>query len=497
MDKILLGVRRIKEPALLNKDRLPILLIGLSLIIGIVVAVVVGQLGWLVLIVLPAFITLVGAVSKPDLGLAALIVVIFAQLQRVVTHFHDLPGPGEPVVAFLIVVIVIRIIVFNETPSLWVQNSFIIGVYLFFLTISVVTAGEMARAFTEFIDIAKNLVIVSIILYLINQPTSLKSAIWAVIFAGILMSSISVYQNLTQTYDNNYWGFGGWEFSGYVGRPRMTGPYQTPNPYAQVLVVIFILALDRLWHETRLVLRLWASIGVLLCALALIYTDSRGGFANLVFTTFVFFLFNRPKLLSLTITLFMYIFLIRFLPSNYTDRILTLTEINLFQDPSAPIVDESFRGRTSENIVAWQMFLDHPAFGVGLNNYGMHYQEYSRELGIDPRRETRDPASLYLQLLADQGLVGTAAFILFFISVFVRLFKAYRWLVITKMHNEANIASALFAALSGYMFMAIYKNSAYHNVLWVLVAICISVTQIVANYHQANKGFGEPKELVA
>jgi O-antigen ligase len=141
------------------------------------------------------------------------------------------------------------------------------------------------------------------------------------------------------------------------------------------------------------------------------------------------------------------------------------------------------------------MFLDNPIFGVGLNNYADHYQEYSRELGIDPRREARDPASLYLQFLADQGLVGTAAFILLFVFVFVKLFRSYKWLVAAKLYTEAYIASALFAGLAGYMFMALYKNNAYNNVLWVLVAICLSITQIAENYFQGNKDYKGSKEI--
>ncbi len=50
------------------------------------------------------------------------------------------------------------------------------------------------------------------------------------------------------------------------------------------------------------------------------------------------------------------------------------------------------------------------------------------------------------------------------------------------MLDEAYMASALFAALVGYMFMSIYKNNAYTNVFWVLMALCMSAAQIASNY---------------
>lgn len=58
----------------------------------------------------------------------------------------------------------------------------------------------------------------------------------------------------------------------------MTGPYETPNPYAQVLAVIFILALERGLQEKDAKFKLLGMVSAGVCALALIFTDSRGGF---------------------------------------------------------------------------------------------------------------------------------------------------------------------------------------------------------------------------
>ena len=485
----------IERPAQTRVDKLSILFVLVSLLLGVGISLVVGEFGWITLIVIPAAALVIATTWNPNLGLASLVILIFIQLQRVVTEFHELPGPGKPMVAFLVMVIGIRIILLNERPETWLKNSFILGVYLIFLIISAVTAGEFTPAMQELVDIAQNLVVASIILFIIQRSPSLKSAIWAIIVAGMIMASISVFQNLTGTFSNNYWGFGGWEYSGYVGRPRLTGPYETPNPYAQVLVLIFILALDRLWHDRKPVLRLVSGYATIICALAMIYTDSRGGFANLVFTILVFFIFNRPSFPALLITLIIGVGLVQFLPSNYTDRILTLTELNPFNQDANLVADESFRGRTSENLAAWRMFLDHPIFGVGLNNFAEHYQEYSREIGLDNRREARDPASLYLQLLADQGLIGTFVFLALILSVFANLLRAYGDFKAAKMYDEMNISAALFAALAGYMFMSLYRNNAYTNVFWVLIAVCMSTMQVASNSVQNDFEAEESMEL--
>jgi O-antigen ligase len=447
--------------------------------LGVLISMAVSQFGWLTLALIPVAAMAFTALSRPTFGLMALVIVIFAQIQRVFTEFLNLPGPGQPLVGFLILVSLIRFLIFDERAAGWLKNTLILGMYLIFLVLSVTVAQEAEPAMEELFDLAQNILIASLVIYILRDFASLKTAVWAVILAGLLMGAVSVFQNVTNTYDNPYWGLGGSEFSGYVGRPRATGPYMTPNPYAQVLVVIFILALDRTWHETKIPLRLLAGGSALLCALALIFTDSRGGIANLAFTLFVFFLFNRPNLNSLIVVGVFALVVARFLPNNFFDRLMTLTE--LF-DNNGAIYDESFRGRTSENIAARMMFADHPFFGVGLNNYSENYLKYSREIGLDPRREQRDPASLYLQLLAEQGLIGFTVFIFFVVSIFVRLFKAHKDFKALNTRDEMYLTSALFAALAGYMFMSLYKNNAYSNVFWTLVGMCISAAQIAANH---------------
>lgn len=468
-------------------DKWSLVFAFIGLVYGAFVAIASGYYGFLVLVAIAGVIALVIVVLKPDLGIALLLIVLFAQVQRAFAEVNGWPGPGKPLVLFMLGVVILRFFLFNERPAGWIQNVFILVLYAISLLVSVITADNVDIALEEFLNIFENLLIVALILFVIQRSSSIRNAIWAVIIAGIFMASISVFQNLTKTFDNNYFGFGGWEYSGYVGRPRMTGPYETPNPYAQILCVIFILALDRSWHEKRKILQIFALVCAGVIALALIYTDSRGGFLSFAFTIFVFFLFNRPSISTIFTVGALGIFLLQFLPANYTERILTLTQ--LVGDNSAALTDESFRGRTSENIAAWRMFLDNPVFGVGLENYSQYYLDYSRQIGLDPRRESRDPASLYLELLANRGLVGTAVYIGIIIVVFIRLYKARQELLLMEMQDDAYIASALFAALAGYMFMSIYKNSAYTNAFWSLMALCMAVTQIVVNVQNDRKAY--------
>ena len=461
---------------------LTLLIILSALVVGVGVAIAVGQFGYFALLVVPGVVVAIGAIRQPALGFAGLLLLIFTQLNQVLDLYHDgVPSPARPLVALLVVVILVRTLLYRERPIGWIRTSFILGLYILFLLISMINAQDYEIARDSFVNVTQNILIAIVIIYYIQRPGSLKFAIWTLMAAGIFMGTISTFQYLTGTFGNNYWGFGGWELqqSGGASRQRLTGPYFNPNAYAQVLVVIIPLAIDRLWHERNLVLRLLAGWGALVCTLSVIFTFSRNGFVSMLFALSVLFVLRRPNFLPSILSIALLVGVLQFVPANYLDRISSLFQLSSRQ--TSTITDESFRGRLSENIAAIQMFQDHPIFGVGLNNFQYEYQNYSRRIGLDPRRELRSPASLYLEILSEQGLFGAFIFIFLIFTVLKRLISSLNYFKRKKFHELEYITTALIASFGGYMFLAISKNSAYSNVYWSLIAICLSVEQIVKN----------------
>ena len=69
------------------------------------------------------------------------------------------------------------------------------------------------------------------------------------------------------------------------------------------------------------------------------------------------------------------------------------------------------------------MWRVHPIMGVGPGNFEQHYLDYSSRIGIDPRAEERSAHSLYLESLAETGLVGSVPF---FALIGVALLRPWR-----------------------------------------------------------------------
>jgi putative inorganic carbon (HCO3(-)) transporter len=116
--------------------------------------------------------------------------------------------------------------------------------------------------------------------------------------------------------------------------------------------------------------------------------------------------------------------------------------------------------------------------GVGVGNYSIKYQDYSRTIGLDSRRVPRTPASLYLEILSEQGLVGIFVFAILIIYVFRRGVRAYNKFKDFGLVEESNILKAFLAGLLGYLIAAATKNSAYANAFWVLIGIAIGAIHL-------------------
>jgi O-antigen ligase len=468
-------------------DWLGIFFAILAIAAGTGVALAVRQFGVTALLLIPAVGLFIISIVYPELGVITLIIVTYTQLSNVLIKFHNLPSISQPLAALLLVVILIRVAALGDRAQGWISAALRFAGYGFVLILSVLAAKAFQPAYVEFQDYVKDILVAMIIVTLVQNPRRFKHAVWAIIFAGILIGSVSVYQHLTSTYANDYFGLGGWvtETTGQTSAQRVTGPFSNPNAFSQVLVVVVILALDRLWHERNLLLRLAAGWGLVICSLAILYSYSRGGLLALIFALAVLIIERRPNFFPVAFTVAIGLFVLQFLPEAYTARLATLTELLPFGN--AQISTSSYRGRLSENMASWMMFRDNPVLGVGLKNFPEQYQSYSRQLGLDPRNTARSPASLYGEVIAEQGLVGLIVFFAFMGSVHTGLRRAKRLFLEAAMTDEANYVTALWAGLAGYLFAAITKNSAYSNVFWMLIGLGIAALSVAVNSHRTHQ----------
>jgi putative inorganic carbon (hco3(-)) transporter len=458
-------------------DWFSIALVILAIGGGILIALAIRATGNVALAIIPGLFLVVAVISEPNIGLAGFIFVTYAQLSQVGISQYGIPSLAQPLAGALVFLILVRIFLYREQPRGWMHAAPFLASFVVIWLVSFANAGDYTIASATFIGFVKDALGAVIIVGLIQSPRSFRVAIWSLILTGLFLGTITTYQGLTHAYATNLWGFGLMtsQTAGSGTNIRLSGPYANPNAYAQIMLVVVPLALDRLWHERAALPRLVAGLALAVSAISVVYTFSRNGFVSMVFAVGFLFVQRRPNIFPWILTLFLAIGLVQFLPATFTQRISTLVQ---FVSGNDNLTDPSFRGRVSENLSAWRMFQDHPLLGVGLGNYKVNYQNYSRAIGLDPRRDPRTAANLYLEWLSEDGLVGTVLILLVLGIIARNLYRAVTQFTLARLQTEAYMAMALLAGFAGYMFAAINKNSAYSNVFWLIIGVMLAGIQV-------------------
>ena len=133
-------------------------------------------------------------------------------------------------------------------------------------------------------------------------------------------------------------------------------------------------------------------------------------------------------------------------------------------------------GRAELWTVAWHMAGDHPLTGVGPDNYPEVAGDYVREVGplegvdliaVDPH----EAHNLYLQMLAETGVVGLALFVAFAVACLHSGWRAARRLTAAADRRDAALARAVIVAGVSMLASAAFISVPVDRRLWVLLAL--------------------------
>lgn len=127
---------------------------------------------------------------------------------------------------------------------------------------------------------------------------------------------------------------------------------------------------------------------------------------------------------------------------------------------------------------------DHPILGVGYGNYGHFFRdEYQYQVpGADRLyRSVRSPHSAYVGIAADLGAVGLAAWVLLLGLCAASALRAWRQARASGQSELIPLIESLLLMLGLHMFAyGFYTPHQTDKLLWMIMAMCIAVGNIVA-----------------
>lgn len=420
---------------------------------------------------------------KPSLGANVLILATFTNIS---TNLGDRGYPTimKPLVALVAVAILARYLYAAHPSEGRARTARIeFSLFLFFAVtlLSFFVASYKSRALEAIIDLAKDIVIIYCILFTLRRPGVWKQSIWLVILVTAFLSLLGMYQVLTGNYQQDFFGLAavqGQKVFGEETTNRLAGPIDAPNLWGQVVVAVVPLVLYRLFHASRPLVRVFSVLILGLLLFEVLNTYSRGAYLALLLIAALFLIEerSRPWLPVASVTLLAFLLLVS--PSAYRERFLTL--INVASSPGEGIYQESsIRGRSSEMLTGLTMFAEHPLLGVGVGNYPNNYLRYAQRLGIEVRAEARDPHSLYVQLLAETGILGFGTFLAMAFLLLKGLSDAKRDMMGTPFAERwMPWLSAMRLSIIGYLTTSFFLHGAYIRYFWVLVALAMAAIRV-------------------
>ena len=114
------------------------------------------------------------------------------------------------------------------------------------------------------------------------------------------------------------------------------------------------------------------------------------------------------------------------------------------------------------------MFLDYPFLGTGIGTYHMYRHSYPEAILISRTDSFVDSHNVYVQLLAETGIVGFLIFILVFYFLFkkIKIYKVFN----PPMYHYLKINMFL------YMFFGLFSHDFYSFYLLIPVLLGILYT---------------------
>jgi O-antigen ligase len=194
----------------------------------------------------------------------------------------------------------------------------------------------------------------------------------------------------------------------------------------------------------------------------------------------IFFWIYKLKPAQLIVIAVLGIAMLAFAPPTYYQRVLSIADILPTSNGEINIhKDRAIQGRASENLTAWMMFTSRPLLGVGLNNFSYLYQDYTKTLGLAPSATQRSPHNLYLEVAAEQGVIGLIVFLTMIALAFRAVLRTRRRFINAGMVDYADMTTGFAIAFAGYLFAALFVHAAYPRYFYLLIGIAFALSNLL------------------
>jgi len=416
-------------------------------------------------------------IKQPYILCLAFISLSFFRLHEVFPILYDLHLPMTLAIASMIV-LGTQLAVGRIKPY-WSRELTYFSLFFAHVTFGMMLGTNRGNSMTYWIDTySKIAIMVPAIAWLARTPRELALAGKVLVAAGVAVSLVAIHN--TGNPDNLVEGTRvtiGREIGSLLG---------DPNDLSLVLLfpisfsVGYLLSPNMSWKN-----RAFGLVTAIIILIAILETKSRGG---LLGAAAVFAVFALRTIKSRVLTIGVGVL--------GAMALFALAGISARQSGGAAeggMVDESAAGRLYAWQAAFRMALDHPLFGVGIDNFSGNFYFYTSFW----EGFAKAVHSTWFGVLAETGFVGFALFMVLVGATVRRSFAALRTLDRLRaagvaMNLEAYaMAQSVLAGLASFIVSGSFLTQGFTWPLYILLSLSLSVSRFTA---RTAAGDGEDDE---
>ena len=204
-----------------------------------------------------------------------------------------------------------------------------------------------------------------------------------------------------------------WTSSRTIASTRLLGLLESATYHAHangVILMFFLIILFFQYRKLTKGYKILSIVAVILMALGIFLTFTRGIWLSLTITTLIFLLFHHR----------------RYLLVGFAAGLLVISSLYTFSDSFRDRVHHSMETKTAD-YERWDLFSvhikmikDNPIFGIGYSNSLSHTpSEVWKQYGYPTEKINSHAHNQLLNVLATTGVVGLIPFLLFYFWFFV------------------------------------------------------------------------------
>ena len=463
----------------------------LVLVIAIAIAAGLGALGGnspvLAIAAAGALLIAVSMAIRPEVATLVVLAVLYSNAAVIAVQFHGVPAFAALAVPILLIVPVGYELVVRHRPVVMTSSFPLMIVFLLIQVLGTIFADDVTAASDELLTfLVEGIGLYFLVSNAIRSVETLRWAVWVLLAVGTILGALSLYQDATKTYDNNYLGFAQMSdalidsatpargLATAAGRPDRREEPLRPD-HADARATRPVLGGERAARACRGLLP-WGPREPPRSGSRL--TFSRGAAVGflIVLVVMIALGYIRPAqilLVGVAVSLLLVVV------PTYGNRLGSLVDLTsaVGGDSSGGSPDGAVLSRATEGLTALLVFADHPLIGVGPGRFPSYYRLYADDVGIRVLNSDRQAHDLYLHIAAENGGLGLLAFLGILALTLRDLIRVRRrWLV--ERPELAAMATGLMLAVVTYMTTGLFLHLSYARYFWLVLAIAGAAAEI-------------------